>query len=155
MRATRILLGAAGAAMAIFAVVGIVTSPDTNLIRQGIFLVSTLLLHDAVLAPLFIAVGFVVGRVIRPPYRAVVQAALIITAAVTFVAVPFLLGYGRQPGLPSALPRNYLGGYAIVLAAIWLVAGAVIIWKQLRLPRRTNLEGDRADRDQPESHGDR
>jgi hypothetical protein len=124
-----------------FAVIGTLESPHhIRLSRQIIFLIATLLLYDALLGPIVVAVGFVVRRVIRPPYRAVVQGALIATAAVTFVALPFMLGFGRIPDNPSALPRNYLGGYAIVLGAIWLVATAMIMWRQLasagREPKR-------------------
>jgi hypothetical protein len=142
MKTTRVLLAIAGMAMMFFAIIGIVTSPDTKLVRQGAFLVGTLLLHDVVLAPLFIGVGVLVSRIVRPPYRAVVQGALIVTAAVTFVALPFLLGFGRQADLPSALPRNYLGGYAIVLGAIWLAATAAIVWRELHPVRHIEPRGD-------------
>lgn len=135
MKTTRLVLIMIGVTTMLFAVVGSLRSPDTHLVRQGLFLVAALLLNDLLLAPLFIGVGLIIGRVVPPPYRAVVQGALIVTAAVTFIAVPFLLGFGRQPDLPSALPRNYLGGYAIVLGAIWAVATVVIVWRELR-PRR-------------------
>lgn len=55
--------------------------------------------------------------------RAPVQAALIATAAVTIVALPLGFGYGRLADNPSALPRDYPLGLALVLATIWLAAG--------------------------------
>jgi hypothetical protein len=136
MKAIRISLVAIGLGMIAFAVVSALSSPDFRATKQITFLVAVLVLHDAVLLPLFIAVGFVVRRVVPAPYRAVVQGALIITAAVTVVALPFMLGYGRTADLPSALPRDYLGGYAIVLGAIWFTATALIVHRQLRSASR-------------------
>ena len=137
VKTVRIVLVAAGVAMMTFAVVGALTSPDITLSRHLIFLVGALLLHDALLGPVFIAVGVLVHRTVRPPYRAIVQGALIATAAVTFVALPFMLGYGRIADNPSALPRNYVGGYAIVVGAIWLGAAALIARRELRKRPRT------------------
>jgi len=127
MRTARALLGVAGAALLAFGVVSAFTSPHMHLGRQAIYAIAVLLLHDAVLAPMFLAAGAVTRRWVPAPYRAVVQGGLLVTAAVTFVALPFVLGFGRIADNPSALPRNYTGGYLLVLAAIWAVAGALLI----------------------------
>ncbi|MFC7759887.1 hypothetical protein ACFQY4_19090 [Catellatospora bangladeshensis] len=50
------------------------------------------------------------------------------------VALPLLLGYGRRPDDPSALPRDYHRGYLVCLAAVWLVTAAVLA---VRARRRT------------------
>jgi hypothetical protein len=56
-----------------------------------------------------------------------------VTAAVTVVALPFMLGYGRRADVPSALPRNYIGGYTLIVSAVWLIATMVLIIR--RRPR--------------------
>ena len=85
MRAARIALVAAGVAAMAYAVVGALTSADIKLSRHALFLVGSLLLFDVALAPLFIAIGFAVRRLVPTPYRAVVQGALVVTATVDSV----------------------------------------------------------------------
>jgi hypothetical protein len=93
-----------------------------------------LLAHDLVLAPLIFAIGMATRRLpaaLRPPARA----ALIVSGTLGLMSVPLLLGYGRatQPGNVSLLPGNYFANLAIVLAAVWAVAGA---WTLFSLWRR-------------------
>ncbi len=85
-----------------------------------------LLAHDLLLAPAVFAVGLATRRLpdaLRPPVRA----ALIVSGTLALMSVPLLLGYGRatQPGNSSVLPGNYAFNLAIVLAAVWVIAG---IW---------------------------
>jgi hypothetical protein len=57
------------------------------------------------------------------------------------VAWPFVRGYGRQPGNPSLLPRNYAAGLAAYLAAIWTVALAIVgIGLAVRAVRRSRSD---------------
>jgi hypothetical protein len=134
---------AAGVALMAFALVSALTSADTKPYREGIFFIGALLLNDAVLAPVFAVVAVLVHRFVRRPYRAILQGGLLVTAAVTFLAFPFLLGFGRIPDNPSALPRNYLGGYAIILGVIWLAVTAAIVWRELaRRPRHGSPTAD-------------
>ncbi len=93
-----------------------------------------LLAHDLLLAPAVFAVGLAVRRLpaaLQPPARA----ALIVSGTLALMTVPLLLGYGRatQPGNVSLLPGNYPTSLALVLAAVWAVAGA---WALRTLPRR-------------------
>ena len=134
MKLFRALLATAGVAMMGFAVLSAVTNHNFKPTRHVLFLVLALVLHDGLLLPVFLAFGLVVRRVVPARYRSIIQGALIISAAVTFVALPFLLAYGRTADNPSALPRNYPGGYAIVLGAIWLVATAVVVRRQISAP---------------------
>ena len=66
------------------------------------FWVGGLALHDFLLAPLVIAVGLVVARVVPATARPYAQAGLIVSGVVTLVALPLVLGYGRTPDEPSA-----------------------------------------------------
>ena len=151
MKAIRAMLATIGAAMIVFGVVSAIGSPDLRISNQLIFLFGGLILHDALLLPVFILAGAVVRRVVPPTYRAIVQAALIVTAAVSVVALPFILGYGRTPDLPSALPRDYLGGYAIVLGVVWLTAAVLIVRREIRAdhPRTDRQQAPDAGGPQP------
>lgn len=122
----RWLLGALGLSAMAYALLGAVTDPDVKPLRHTGFLITVLVLHDGVLLPAVIAVGVLVHRAVAPPYRAVVQAALIASTAVTLVALPLVLGYGRIADNRSALPRDYGRGLLVVLAVVWLAAAVVV-----------------------------
>jgi hypothetical protein len=144
MRAARLALAGLGAAAMAYAIVGAAGDRDISPGRHLGFLVAVLVVHDGVLLPAFLGVGALVHRFVTGRGRAVVQAALVASAAVTAVAVPLVLGYGRRPDNPSALPRDYPLGLAVVLAAIWLAAASTLAARRLR-KRRGALTG-RVDR---------
>jgi hypothetical protein len=131
----RAALAGLGVALMGYAILGAATDPDVMPVRHLGFFVVVLAVHDGVLLPVFIGIGALVHRFVPGRARAAVQAALIATAAVTLIAVPLVLGYGRLADNPSALPRDYPLGLALVLAAIWLGAGlSVIIPRPTRRP---------------------
>jgi hypothetical protein len=126
MRATRVALVGVGCTMMLFGAVSAVTNHGFHAFRQITFLAVALVAHDGFLLPVFLLAGFLVHRLLPRRHRAIVQAALIATAAVTLVALPAVLGYGRIADNASVLPRNYIGGYWLVIGAIWLVAAVVL-----------------------------
>ena len=137
MRAIRIGLGVGGVAAMAYAVLGAARDPDIVPVRHTGFLATVLVLHDAALLPAIVAVGVLVHRAVPPPHRAIVQAALVATAALTVVAVPLVLGYGRIADNPSALPREYPRGLLEVLAVVWLAAAVGLLARTWRRPVRT------------------
>lgn len=137
----RWLLGALGLSAMAYALLGAVTDPDVTPLRHTGFLVTVLVLHDGALLPAVIAVGALVHRAVAPPYRAVVQAALIASAAVTLVALPLVLGYGRIADNPSALPGDYGRGVLAVLAVVWLAAAVALLTRARHHPGRVTPVG--------------
>ena len=137
MRPARLVLAVAGLAMVAFGVVSAVGSLDFAAFRHSLFLIAVLVGHDLLLMPVVIGVGVLVGRLVPGRYRGVVQACLIVTATLSVVALPLLLGFGRRPDVASVLARNYPGGYAIVLGAVWLIAVLVIGGRRLVSARRS------------------
>lgn len=93
----------------------------------GRLFVESALLHDLVLAPLVCGLGLLMARVLRRPLRGIVTGALISSLIVSLYSFPFVRGYGRNPNLRSALPKNYGRGLVILLAVIWLVAAALAV----------------------------
>jgi hypothetical protein len=132
VKTVRVTLVALGVAMMAFGVVSAVTAHSFNAFRHIAFLIVALALHDGFLLPVFLLVGFLVHRFVPARDRAIVQGALIVTAAVTVVSIPFVLGYGRIPDNTSALPRNYPGGYGLVIGAVWLVALLVVVARRMQ-----------------------
>jgi hypothetical protein len=129
----RALIGAGVLALA-YAASGILGSRDTRF-AYGRFLVLVWVGHDLLVLPLALAVGVVIGQFVPVGARAIVQAAIFASAVLTVVALPAVLGYGRAPDLPSALPRNYGRGLLIVLGLIWLAAGAALTIQTIRRRR--------------------
>ena len=127
----RRLLVAAGLAMIAFALFGggapiLSTSPYLTFVGKVAISVLVLLL-------LALAVGWLLGRIVPVLALPVVQGACIATALIVGIALPSVLGRGRQPDLPSALPRNYATGLWTVLAVVWAAAAALIV---IRIVRR-------------------
>lgn len=89
--------------------------------------VTAAIVHDLVVAPLAIGVGWLVVRFAPRVVKAPLQAALILTAIVVAVSWPALRGYGRVASNPTYLPRNYATGLGVTLALVWVACGAWVI----------------------------
>ena len=127
MKTLRLTLAALGTTAMGYGLWSALRSPDLVPSRNATFLLLLVVLHDGLLMPAFVAAGMLVHRLVPPPVRAVVQAALIATASVTLVALPLALGYGRIADNRSALPRDYPAGLLLTLAAIWTAAAVAAV----------------------------
>ncbi|MFF8828477.1 hypothetical protein [Streptomyces sp. NPDC015131] len=99
-----------------------------------LWLGGALVLHDALIAPLVLAVGVLVAAV---PARPVVRGALVTAGALVLVTLPLLLRPGAPPN-PSALPLPYARNLVLVLAAVAVAAAVLVLlarWRRVR-PRR-------------------
>jgi hypothetical protein len=84
------------------------------------FFAAGLAAHDLILAPIVLALGLVVARTVPASWRSPVQAALLITGAVSLYAYPLVRGFGHRLGNPTSLPRHYGAGLGVVVAVVWL-----------------------------------
>jgi hypothetical protein len=141
MRYIRVALAALGLAAAGYALIGAAGDRDIMPVRHTGFLVTVLVVNDGVLLPAVIAVGVLAHRLVPPPCRGTVQAALLASGTLTLVALPLVLGYGRIADNPSALPRDYGHGLLTVLAIVWLTAAVALATRARR--RRRNGDGQR------------
>ena len=95
------------------------------------------ILHDAVVLPIVVGVGWILGRALPPAWRTPVRAALVVGAIVSLATFPIARRYGARPDNPSILPldvgRNLLL-LLVVLAVAAVVAGSV---NTVRVRRRT------------------
>ncbi len=106
---------------------GLVSDPDKTQPGESIrFVVGAAVVHDLLLAPVVVLVGWGLAKVVPERARGPVQAALIVSGMVALFSVPFVRGYGRVSTNPSILPRNYGGGLAVILAAVWVVAAGAV-----------------------------
>jgi hypothetical protein len=97
------------------------------------------LLHDLVLAPAWIGLGWLAARLLPRAARPPVVVAGAVTGMLTLVTLPFLLGYGADPLNPSFLPREYGRNLLLIVAAVWLVAAGWAAVAVRRAPPRRAL----------------
>ncbi len=112
----------------------------------GVWLVGALVLHDALIAPLVLVLGFLVAAV---PARGVVRGALITGGATVLITLPLLLRPGSPPN-PSALPLPYGRNLLLVLGAV-VISAVVVAVAGRHLPRRPRGGGGPAARPQPDT----
>jgi hypothetical protein len=103
-----------GALVVAYGLTGALTDAELGL-PVVFFLLGVLVAHDAVLLPLTLGAGALIGRLVPPRGQATVRVALILGLAVTLVGVPLLLGpgdghYGRGLLILYAL----IGGFVAV-----------------------------------------
>jgi len=111
--------------------------------------------HDLVLVPVAVGVGLLVARILPKVLRAPAQVGLIGTGIALVAGFAYILGPGVSADVPSALPFNYAGRVAVLLAVLWV---AMAGWAVLRIvrarsrsPSRSRSGSRRAgDADQPE-----
>ena len=128
-------LAIAGWAMMAYAIRGIfMHGVDTRPSKLFTLLIGVDLVHDLLLAPVVLAVGFLVTRLVPARIRPPVTAALFVSGVVVLYSYPLVRGYGRLAEFNSSrLPNNYARGLLIVLAVIWAVTAVVVA---VRLRRR-------------------
>lgn len=100
------------------------------------------LVHDFILAPLVVAIGWCVHRTVPTRWRAPIQAGLFATAITLMIGWPGWRGYGRHlvPDNPSVQPLDYTTAILTVLAAVW---GIVAIWLAIRVVRARSAPAGR------------
>jgi hypothetical protein len=108
-----------------FAIHGALTDDGEHLLGHLAFLAGVLVADDLVLLPLAVGMGWLVARYVPAWARSGVQGGLFISAIVSAVAFPFVVGAGRLGDNPSKFPRDYGQGLLMVLGAVWL---GVAVW---------------------------
>ncbi|AEV85596.1 hypothetical protein ACWT_4574 [Actinoplanes sp. SE50] len=98
----RRVLIAGGLILMAYAVGGALLDDQVDLAGIAVFGLAVLILHDVVFLPLVLLAGRLLPR-LTPTLRIITTAWL----AVTIVALPLVLGFGRDPGNPTILPRSY------------------------------------------------
>jgi hypothetical protein len=113
-------------------------SARTHPAELGRWLIGSAVVHDAVLLPLVLAVGLLARRAVPADAWPPVRWALATSGVLVLVSWPFVRGYGRSPGNPSLLPRNYGGGLVVALAVVWAATGLFVMINLRRARRSAN-----------------
>jgi hypothetical protein len=118
-----------GGALIAFGIGGLVNEPDLDLVDWATWFGGAAVFHDAVIAPCVLLAGAAMTRLPASSYRVYAQRTLMVSAMVTLVALPFVLGKGRRADNPSILPLPYVRNLLLVLAAIYLIAACITVWR--------------------------
>jgi len=94
--------------------------------------VAAAVIHDSIVVPVALGVGWLVVRFAPRVAKAPVQAGLFLSAIVVAASYPALRGYGRIASNPTYLPRHYGTGLAVALGGIWVACGAWAVLRGLR-----------------------
>jgi hypothetical protein len=129
VRAARVALGVLGVAGIAWG--GWLLRDDglDRLQSTALWLLGVVVLHDAVLAPLVVALGVVAVKVLPRHHRAVAAVVFLIWATVTLAVANVLSGVGGKPDMDSLLNRPYVSAW-LVLSGV--VLGAAIAAAAIR-----------------------
>lgn len=135
-----------GAPVVAYGVRGLLDAlPGVQLRSFIVFFAGGAIVHDLVIGPVVVGIGWLVSRKLPRPAVAPVQSALIVSAIVGLVSWPFVRGYGITRGEASFLPRDYTASVLTVWALVWAVALVVIAGRLLAARRSALGAGDRPD----------
>jgi hypothetical protein len=108
---------------------------DTRPPNVARFVIGGALIHDLLVAPVVLAVGLAVARIVPGSIRAIVQTAFIVSGTVTLFSYPLVRGYAHILRNPSSLPHNYTANLAVVLGCVWGIAAIAAVIRLRRLTR--------------------
>jgi hypothetical protein len=86
--------------------------------------VGSALLHDVVIAPIWIGLGWLAARVLPAAARPAIVVGAAVAGLLALIALPFVLGVGADPANPSFLPRDYGRNLLLVDVGVLVIAAA-------------------------------
>lgn len=125
MRAARAGLGAVGVGLALW---GLWLMRDFNreqLTSEAFWLAGGVVLHDAVLAPIVVLLGYGASRALPGHFRSSTATAFLIWGTLTIVFLPVLSGQGGKAGNDTILGRPYVLSWVVM--TVVLIAYAVVV----------------------------
>jgi hypothetical protein len=148
----RLVIGTAGVLLGLFGVLRLLTEiPLGDLLVLAGWLIGAVVIHDGILSPIIVALGWTIGRLVPPRARRYLQFALIVAGLVTIVAIPLIYREDTQPASEAILQQRYGLNLTVLLgmiAAITLIAYALqVAWRGgLTTPRSSPMPAARSRR---------
>jgi hypothetical protein len=101
-----------------------------QLTSEAFWLAGGVVLHDAVLAPVVVAIGYAASRVLPAHWRSSTATAFVLWGTLTVTFLPVLSGQGGKPGNDTILGKPYVLSWVVL--TLVLVAGAVAgaVWRR-------------------------
>ena len=117
---TRIALIVLGLILGVYGAVLVWQNPPVIIMRILVLALVGVVLHDAVFAPVCVALGFAARRLIPGKWWAPIAVAAFCSVVLAFLAIPVYGKPGMRPDNLTVLDRNYPLGLSISLAIVWL-----------------------------------
>ena len=156
MTSTRVFLVALGLALGAYGVVLVTDNSSQVIVRIVVWALIGVLLHDAVFAPVCVALGFAGRRLLPHRWWTPVLVAALMTVVLVLLAIPVYDKPGVHLDNLSVLDRNYEAGFWIALGVVWASALLYLVGDRV-LPVGENdvVENQRTDHveQQPPSLG--
>jgi hypothetical protein len=140
---TRLALGSAGAALMLFGVFRILqNSNQTDPRGLARWLIGAVIIHDGILVPSTMLIGFILTHVFKPRMRRYVQGALVTSGLITIIAIPLIDRRGSQPAVKALEQQNY-GLHLEILVALVFGLTALAYLTQVLLDRRYTANAEK------------
>ena len=124
---TRLLIGGVGVLMGAFGALRFLQLDLDDIVNAFLFLAGGVIVHDGFIAPLTVALVFLLTRVVPSRMRTAVTMGLVVLGTVTVTAIPVLGGFGARPDNLTVLPRNYVLGWFVFAALVLVVTGVAAL----------------------------
>ena len=135
MRAWRISLATAGILLGLYGVFRLLTNVGfVELLVLAAWLIGAVVIHDGIMSPAVVAVGWFLARTVRPRARRYLQGFLVVGGLMTVIAVPLMLRKDTQPVSKAMLLQSYGANLTLLLA---LAAALSLLLYAIRVARRT------------------
>lgn len=125
MTAFRVGLVLLGLALGAYGVVLVAEHDTMVVVRIVTWALIGVLLHDAVFAPVCLALGFAGRRILPHKWWTPVLVAGLLTVVLVLLAIPVFSKPGQHLDNLTVLDRNYQDGFWIALAVVW---GAALLY---------------------------
>jgi hypothetical protein len=113
-----------GLAAVLYGVYGLLTAGSRVPLGSWLtWFVGSALLHDVVIAPIWIGLGWLAGRLLPAAARPAIVVGAAVAGLLALIALPFVLGVGEDPANPSFLPRDYGRNLLLVDVGVLVIAG--------------------------------
>jgi hypothetical protein len=129
--AVRVILMGLGLVIGGYGAVLVLENPPVIIVRIVVWAAVGVVLHDAVFAPLCVALGFAGRRLIPGKWWPPIAVAAFVSVVLVFLAIPVYGKPGMRPDNMTVLDRNYPLGLSISLATVWVCVP--IYWLAARL----------------------
>lgn len=138
MRGWRLILGGAGILVGVYGLVQLaVNVPASSLILVVAWLIGAVIIHDGILSPAVVGIGSIMRRLVPDRGRRYLQAALIMGAIVTLIAIPMIYRQGTQPPSKALLLQNFAANLTLLLG---IIGAVLLIAYSVRVARDRSAE---------------
>jgi hypothetical protein len=125
MARVRYALGALGVLLGLYGAYVLLTRQDLGqLVSLGLWLAGGLVVHDAILAPVVLALAWTY-RSTPAPMRRAASVALVVVGSLSVLAVPVIGRFGARPDNVTLLDRPYFWSW-VVLVVLSMVVVLVV-----------------------------